>query len=483
MATVHHRPVTGGTREMIHTANMTSVVEDKRELENDQLRNKTVPAELAASRHELRMALMKRENMTKDSKHDLIATERQKALLELSLTVKTREISKMDLAIEKEEKRVKQLEQVLERENLKFEEFLKENEKKSVEARTFFEKEARTKQMKNAEIKRLTTEIVTIKSEMSKFEETLTDYKRYKELLFKLSPPEWQEAHRTTTKRVKGVDSEVSFSPGGETPSMEDSSLPQTQSDTQEKEANDQEIEDILEAEDDLDLFFTDPQQLLDLVTELTQQNLSLFNISTKVEKTLKELQQTIETTKNNIEKDEEPLQIQISDMHQKIIKAKERGARLKQKVQILGSLNTTNQDSMLEALDHKVGEVYSCCVDDGATNISTLDKLTQIESHVSSVLQSLNSIPEDNLKTLNKIMNHERRTRQREEKLREQREKQEERMRKYDERMRSEAKKKVEKKVMKKSVPVAQKVKVCRVDRRPAEMDTTFLYASDDTE
>lgn len=43
-------------------------------------------------------------------------------------------------------------------------------------------------------------------------------------------------------------------------------------------------------------------------------------------------------------EKDEEPLQIQISDMHQKIIKAKERGARLKQKVQILGSLNTTNQ-------------------------------------------------------------------------------------------------------------------------------------------
>lgn len=55
---------------------------------------------------------------------------------QLSLTVKTSEISKMDMAIEIEEKRVKQLEQVIERENLKFEEFLKENEKKSVEART-----------------------------------------------------------------------------------------------------------------------------------------------------------------------------------------------------------------------------------------------------------------------------------------------------------------------------------------------------------
>lgn len=39
---------------------------------------------------------------------------------------------------------------------------------------------------------------------MAKFEEILADYKRYKELLFKLSPPEWQEAHRTQNKKDKG---------------------------------------------------------------------------------------------------------------------------------------------------------------------------------------------------------------------------------------------------------------------------------------
>lgn len=37
-----------------------------------------------------------------------------------------------------------------------------------------------------------------------------------------------------------------------------------------------------------------------------------------------------------------------------------------------------------------------------------------------------------------------------------------------------------VEKKIMKKSGHVAQKVKVCSVERRPAEVDNTFLYASD---
>lgn len=37
-----------------------------------------------------------------------------------------------------------------------------------------------------------------------------------------------------------------------------------------------------------------------------------------------------------------------------------------------------------------------------------------------------------------------------------------------------------VERQIMKKSVHVAQKVKVCSVERRPAEVDNTFLYASD---
>lgn len=42
----------------------------------------------------------------------------------------------MDEAIKKEEARLKELEKILERKKLQFEEFLRENEKKSVEART-----------------------------------------------------------------------------------------------------------------------------------------------------------------------------------------------------------------------------------------------------------------------------------------------------------------------------------------------------------
>lgn len=42
----------------------------------------------------------------------------------------------MDKAIAKEERQLKLLEKNIEKDNAKFEEFLKENEKKSVEART-----------------------------------------------------------------------------------------------------------------------------------------------------------------------------------------------------------------------------------------------------------------------------------------------------------------------------------------------------------
>lgn len=45
--------------------------------------------------------------------------------------------------------------------------------------------------------------VVFLHSEIAKFEEILKDYKRYKDLLFKLSPPEWQEAQKAKALKAK----------------------------------------------------------------------------------------------------------------------------------------------------------------------------------------------------------------------------------------------------------------------------------------
>ncbi|XP_056238833.1 cilia- and flagella-associated protein 100 [Seriola aureovittata] len=475
---------------------------EKEKMKNlKQIKSKTTFPKQTLSRHELKMAMMKRENVTKDSKHDLISMERQKAVLELSLLTKRGEISRMDKAIAKEERQLKQLERMIARDNLIFEEFLRENEKKSVEARTFFEREAKSKQEKNAEIKKLTAEIGTINSELAKFEEILIDYKRYKELLFKLSPPEWQEAQKAKASlkskvlcdkntqdkqkrkpKESGISHGLVSSPGRELPCIKETSLSSAHSDTVITNSN-LDI-DISEYEDQPELYFSDPQQLLDLVTELTEQNLSLIQNSTRVEVTMEGLRQSVETARKKIEKEEEQLNIQIDEINQRINKEKAGGNKLKQKVQVHVSLNTEDQDVMLEALGDKVSEVYRSCVDDRMTNLSTLEKLVSIENRMSILLQGLESIPEKVLEMIKRIKDSERRTREREEKLREQREKQKERMRRYMERSLADSKKITGRKLMPRCMPVAPKVKVSNVDNIPVVDELhDYLFTSDDIE
>ncbi|XP_069388060.1 cilia- and flagella-associated protein 100 isoform X2 [Paralichthys olivaceus] len=474
--------------------------EERQKMKNlKQIKAKPTFPKQTPGRQELKIAMMKRENISKDSKHDLIFMERQKAVLELSLMTKRNEILKMDKAIAKENRQLKQLEKIIERDNLSFEDFLRENEKKSVEARTFFEREAKSKQEKNSEIKKLTAEIGTIKSELIKFEEILVDYKRYKELLFKLSPPEWQEAQRVKAVKTKvlsdkdtrdkqelkdsatrnGLEGDVSSS-GRELPSVRAMKLSSAHSDT--LIANPDQDGDSSEYEDEPELYFSDPQQLLDLVTELTEQNLSLIQNSTRVEEMVEELRQSMVTAREKIEKDEEQLTLQINYIHQRINKEKERGNRLKHKVQLHVSLNTEDQDVMLNALGEKVAEVHRSCVDDRMTNLSTLEKLATIENHLSVLLQSIESIPEESLAMMKKIKDSERRTREREEKLIEQREKQKERMRRYMERSLADSKKISGRKLMPRCMPVTQKVKVSNVDNIPAEDELhAYLFTAEE--
>ena len=48
----------------------------------------------------------------------------------------------------------------------------------------------------------------------------------------------------------------------------------------------------------DTELFFTDPQQLLDIFAELEEQNLSLIQNSQETEEALEEMKQTVKNTK-----------------------------------------------------------------------------------------------------------------------------------------------------------------------------------------
>ncbi|XP_034546060.1 cilia- and flagella-associated protein 100 isoform X2 [Notolabrus celidotus] len=479
------------TRDKTETGLVGHVKKEEGETEKE-IKTRTSFNKQDTGRQELKTATMKQEAIKRDSKHDFVSMERQKAILQYSLMTKQSAISRMDKAIAKEERQLKELETILKKDNLKFEEVLRENEKKSVEARAYFELEAKSKQEKNVKIKKLSAEIGSTMSDLIKFEEILIDYKRYKELLFKLSPPEWQQAQ--TTKRVKiltyqdaldkptmepGLESKFS-NPGSELTSIRETQLSSAHSNTL---VNPSTLErDSSEYDNDPVLYFTDPQQLLDLVKELTEQNLSLIQNSSRLVETLEEYRQSMETNRKKIEKDEEQLTLQINDMIQMIDKEKAKGAKLKQKVQLHISLNTEDQDIMWDTLDEKVAEIHYCCVDDRMTNLSTLEKLTNIENHISFLLKSLESIPEESLGMMRKIKDSERRSRHRENRLKEQREKQKERMKRYLEKSLADSKKMSMRKLMPRCMPVTRRVRVSHGDNTSTEEEIyAFLFTPED--
>ncbi|XP_047208911.1 cilia- and flagella-associated protein 100-like isoform X2 [Girardinichthys multiradiatus] len=438
-----------------------------------------------------------KKQITKESKHDLIFMERQQAVLELSLMTKRSEIVRMEKTVTEEERKLKQLERLIEGDNHRFEEFLRENERKSVEARTLFEREEKSKQEKNVVIKKLTAEIGTIESELDKYEEALIDYQKYREFLFRLSPPEWQEEQKTKSSKTKsspgkdgeeiqnkgpmemGLDRKLSSS-GRKLAPVRVTRLSSAQSDTLGINCT----LDYNSSEDEPELYFTDPQQLLDLMTELTEQNLSLIQNSARVEEALEELRQAVETTRGKIEKEEEKIALQIKKLNERLHKEKARGVKLEQMVQLHVSLSSEDQGVMLDALGEKVAEVYSSCVENRITNLSTLEKVANIENCISSLLQSLESMPEERLAMIKKIKDSEKRSRMREEKLMEQREKQKERMRRYLERSLADSKKISGKKLMPRYMPAVKRVEVPNVDSVPAEDSMSeYLFGSEDTE
>ncbi|XP_071776212.2 cilia- and flagella-associated protein 100 [Centroberyx gerrardi] len=449
------------------------------EEEEEREKTKSRPKSLQG-RPTLRRAMMTGENVEKESTVDFIAKKREMFLLEYSLMVKRAEIKKLEDATVTEERRLKRAQQMLDDDALLFEEFLKENDKNSVEAIKIAEQETKSKLERMAEIKRLTTEMVTIKSEISKNEEILKEYKMYKDFLFKLSPPEWQEAQKAKILQAKAQRDAQDKDKDKETKSGVKRALPPIRSSRLSSRQSSKSSahthkpipvskldSDSSEYEDEPEMYFSDPQQLLDLLTELQEQNLSLIQNSGETEEQLEELRQAMETSKKKMEQDAEQLMLQINLMNQSIAKEKERAAELELKVHFFNSekFKAGDQDSMLDALAGKVEVVYRRCVDDKRANLSTLQMLATIEKHLSVLLENMESIPAETLEKVGKIKDRERRIRQREDKQRQQKEHQEERVKKSMERSQADVKKTSGRKLMSRSNPVARKIKLNNVN------------------
>uniref|UniRef100_A0A8C8S0N2 Cilia and flagella associated protein 100 n=1 Tax=Pelusios castaneus TaxID=367368 RepID=A0A8C8S0N2_9SAUR len=410
-----------------------------------------------------------------------------------TVAIKRDEIQKLETLAAEEEAKLEKAEHYLEKDAAMFDEFLKENDKNSAQALKIAEKETKAKIEKIIEIRELTAQMMSIQSEISRFEDTLKEYKMYKNFLYQLSPKEWREEYdkKQMTAKAMKASLEVKEEKISVSPIMPKSKCSQEVFPTiphwvqlpllkgcffwvqariqhcgpdAHYQARRTQTHVLYFPSKEPELYFTDPQQLLNIFTELEEQNLSLIQNSQETEETLDELRHTLTTTRTKIsahsalqgagqrplfscirDREIEQLKQLATTLKASIIKEEETAADLELKARVFsfGEYKADVQDKMLVSLNRKVTDVYRRCIGENEANLGTLQMLTVIEHQLDDLLECLERVPQAKIEQAEKAKEKERRMRLRDEKVRQQRQLQEERLQRALARAQADIKKK----------------------------------------
>lgn len=466
-----------------------------------------------------KLAVTRDKQVQRESLHEFIDKKKEMFLLQYSLTVKRDEIQKLEAMAAAEEMKLEKAEQFLEEDAVRFDEFLKQNDRNSVEALKQADKETKLKMEQVALIKSHTAQMMNIKSDISKCEEILKEYLMYKEFLFRLSPKEWkEEVLKKKKQRKKSLplvskekekqDSETKVStspiPGRKSESHSSGKIslsrdsgrdPRLSSRQSMKtagskkmsnasyQAEDKSVSESLissDSEEEPELYFNDPQQLLDIFSELEEQNLSLIQNSQETEEALEEIKHTIATTEEKMENETQQLKDQIAHLKASIAQEEERATdlELKSRVFAFGQYKSEDQDKMLTSLSSKVEEVYRACIGENRANLNALQMLMVIEHQLEELLDSIEVIPKERIEIAEKAKEKERRLRLREEKIKQQKLHQEERLRRALERAQADPKKTTGRRLMTRSDPPALKLRTDKdQDKIDKEKEEALLF------
>ena len=332
---------------------------------------------------------------------------------------------------------------------------------------------------------------------MSKLNEQLEDCMKYKAFLDSLTPPEWfdeqrkllegkrqeafkqakaakiakyQEARKAALEkyeREKKEEQELSPRKRGKGNKPELKMPPAPVFDDESK-ATDAEY-------GDFPMYFTDPQQLLGIFTQLEEQNLFLIQNSQETEQALEELKQEFRDTRQRMDSKTKSLRGNIEALQGQIKEEEKRAMRLRER-RHLGT-GEDAEGSLLRALNERVQSVYrKCGFDDGAAP-ATLTMLTDLEAKLESLLGRIEKMPEDYVVKAEKLKENKRRERVRAERLAHQAKLYEEKLQKSIARSMQAPPKKIGKMVMFRSAPPTKRErKRDKEDNNEEDKDAEFF-------
>ncbi|XP_010159676.1 PREDICTED: coiled-coil domain-containing protein 38 [Eurypyga helias] len=503
-----HEKITYSTKIKSNQKGIRKALQKEEEEESRKQATNGESLKTLQKRLSCKTAIKKDYTFEKETCRDYINDRREIFLLEYAMAVKRDEIQRMENIIKEEERRLKKAEYYLEKDATMFDEFLKENHRNSVQALKIAEKETAAKIKKTREIQAITSQIKNLQSDISRFKIILKEYKMYRDFLYQLSPKEWQEEHgkkctkeeelKTASKANEESASPPTTAEQGDymdvpsfllsSKSLDFRSLceikPQLKNflkplSTRKLLLEDAKSETCSDEDEEPELYFTDPQQLLSVFTEMEDENLSFIQKSQEIEESLGEVQHAFITTHESTEKRLAELKQQVVTLKSSVDKEEERVADLKLKVQLFssGGHKADEQDKMLASLNKKVLEVYYHCTGDNKTNLQTMQMLMVMEKQLNNLLDALQRIPPAEREQAEKAKKQEQRIRLREEKLRQQRKLQEAKLQRALEKSQATVNQNRGRRPMFRSKPPARKEKRHSQEQMKKEKEEQLYY------
>lgn len=208
-------------------------------------------------------------------------------------------------------------------------------------------------------------------------------------------------------------------------------------------------------------MYFTSPNQLLDIFQSLEEQNLALIQNSQETEQQLEELKNAYKETEERMNNKTAALKKSIEDLQKQIAIEENKAKALDAQVEADSIDSQKEQATLLKQLDEKVAYVYGQCGFSTDAVPTTRLMLGELEQKLEDLLSSLDMMPEEYVIKAERDKMNKRREKKRLEQQQLQLQQQEERNRKALERSMQAPKKRTGRQVMYRSKPIRKNEKV----------------------
>ncbi|XP_027961221.1 coiled-coil domain-containing protein 38 [Eumetopias jubatus] len=434
---------------------------------------------------------------TKRTIHEFINDQRDRFLLEYALSTKRNTIKKFEKHMVAKERQLTRAEKKLQEDAMAFEEFLRENDQRSVDALKIAAQETINKLQMTAELKKASMEVQAVKSEIAKTEFLLREYMKYGFFLLKLSPKHWQiqqalkraqmtknkesmnvslpvltKLHTTKTEGSNEDARKISFSDDyymerrrqgkpHKKPTLTVENKKSSLSSHAESISSEDSLEFFLDNDTNYDLepelYFKEPEELLQVLTELEEQNLTLVQYSQDVDENLEDVNKREKLIQDKINSNIEFLLEHKEMLKASCVREEEKAAELELRSRLFsfGEFKSDTQEKLIDSLSKKINQVYKVCIGDADVgSLNPVQKLVKVESRLVELSDLIESIPKENVEAIERIKQKERRQKLREEKMKEKQKHQEERLRAALERAVAQPKKKLGRRLVYRSKP-----------------------------